>query len=167
MSSDPVEAYFEDALAALAALGQHEPSLSVALRASFSKGLLLAAASAFESRLASHLESLYRQRLPDRPDLVAFVVSAGIKRRYHTYFSWDSSNANQFFGLFGPDRATQLKNQFGAESGVREFMRIGRLRNELVHGDFAAFPLEDTLEDLIERYRRGRSFMDALHNALA
>lgn len=114
MSSDPVEAYFEDALAALAALGQHEPSLSVALRASFSKGLLLAAASAFESRLASHLESLYRQRLPDRPDLVAFVVSAGIKRRYHTYFSWDSSNANQFFGLFGPDRATQLKNQFGA-----------------------------------------------------
>jgi len=132
---DPVVAYYQNALAAIQALGSGEPSLSSAIRTNLAKGLVLAAASAFESDLMDHLETIYRRLLQAAPALANFAVTTGMKRRYHTYFDWESPNANKFFGLFGPEFAERLKGRIAGEpelgQAMRDFMSLGRLRNEL------------------------------------
>ncbi|MGH9483309.1 MAG: HEPN domain-containing protein [Terriglobales bacterium] len=165
-ADDPVEAYHQHAIDALALLGTAEPSLSAALRANLSKGMLLAAASFFEFGLMRHLEHVYRSRLEIAPHLAEFVIKAGMERRYHSLFAWKENNANQFFALFGEDFARRLKELVAGDdelrTAVRDFMRLGQLRNELAHENFAAYSLNLTLDEVFTLYQSARKFLAEL-----
>ena len=166
LGDDPVVAYYQDSLAAIQALGTGEPSLASAIRTNLTKGLVLAAASSFESALMGHLEAVYRRLLAAAPALANFAVNTGMERRYHAYFDWDRPNANKLFGHFGPEFAERLKSRIAGEpdleQGMRDFMSLGRLRNELAHDDFAAYSLDLTLEEVFSRYQSARRFLAEL-----
>lgn len=167
---DAVETFYENSREAVARLGGDEPSLKNAIEASLSKGLVIAAASAFERALAGHIEALYRLHLDTAPALANFAANKAIKRQYHSYFKWEDNNANNFFGLFGPEFANEMKNRVkdsaSLNDSVRAFLRLGDLRNQLAHQDYAAFTLEMNLDEVYRLYQNGLGFVAALQTAL-
>ena len=67
----------------------------------YKKSLLLSVASFFEATITKAIHDYVDKKSRQTPEIVAFVDNKAIKRQYHTFFSWDGNNANQFFGLFG------------------------------------------------------------------
>ena len=52
------------------------------------------------------------------------------------------------------------------QGAVKAFLEIGNERNGLVHGDYATFALEKTLEDVYVLYKRALPFVQFLPIAL-
>lgn len=143
-------------------------SLAVSLSEVASRSLLIAAASHFEAQFSEMFEEVAAQLAS--PSLAAFGLNQGVSRKYHTLFSWEAGNANAFYKKFGDDfknRATALAAQDPVfAKSVAEFVRIGGDRNELIHSDFASFPLTSTLDELIVRYRDARPFLPTIRGLL-
>lgn len=143
---------------------QGEISLRTSLDAVTRKALLLAAASLFEHYLVGDLIAFCEEC--SGPDLLvpSLVRNKALKRQYHTLFDWDRKNANAFFGLFGSPFAEHMKKCVDGDedlaSAVEAFMLLGRARNELVHMNFAAFPLERTADEIYDLFRRAVRFVD-------
>jgi hypothetical protein len=166
---DPIEVLFDQLSRLVESLKlTGEPSLAISVSEVASKSLLIAAASRFEAEfsemfadVASHLAA---------PAIVEFAINQGVTRKYHTLFDWRSGNANTFYKLLGAafkERATRLAASDTAfATSVTEFVAIGNDRNELVHSDFASFPLTATLDELVQRYRLARNFLPNVRSLL-
>ena len=141
-----------------------EISLQVNVDSSFRKTLLLAAASYFETALSESLIALFSERTHSAEPMVEFVRNKAIARQYHTFFNWDRRNANSFFGLFGGDfrrfMADEVDKDSGLDSSIKAFLELGQLRNEIVHQNFALFPLDKTVEEIYALYRDALGFME-------
>ena len=146
-----------------------EISLRISADAIFRKTLLLSAASYFEVRLAEAVTTVFLE-VTDSDALVESVRTKAVARRYHDWFDWDRRNANKFFGAFGNnfrafmDERIQASEQLG--ESIRAFMEIGSIRNQLVHRDFASFPLEKTVSEIFELYQTALGFVDAFPDRL-
>lgn len=147
-----------------------EPSLWVSSEATLAKVLLIASASYTEFRVQKCLGDVYTELAEQNPPLGRFVLNKAIARQFHTYFQWSGNNANQFLGLFGPEfketATKRIAEQPAVEDGVRAFLELGRLRNELVHENFAAFILTKTADDIFALFHRSLAFLDALPELL-
>jgi len=166
-----VDRLYEEATAVIRVLEQNaEVSLQVAASENFRKVLLLAAASYFEQRVCNCVMEFVRERTGGSVLVESFVRNKAIARQYHTWFRWDESNANQFFGLFGADFKSAMIQRVNASEelrvSVRAFLEIRNERNRLVHQDFATFQLEKTLEEIYGLYQRALEFIDSLPAAL-
>jgi hypothetical protein len=166
---DPVEALFDQLSRLVDSLKlTGEPSLAVSVSEIASKSLLLAAASRFEAeftRLFTEVASVL-----STSEIANFCINQGVIRKYHTLFDWEANNVNRFLKLFGDDFRDRALARVSTDQtfsdAVVAFVVVGAGRNRLVHSDFATFPLEDTLEELIEKYRRARYFLPVLHGML-
>lgn len=155
-------------------LGVLDEAGEVSLRAvadeNFRKSLLLAAASYFERRMTETVLSFVGDATNGNVLVAALVRNKAVSRQYHTWFQWDTGNANSFFGLFGNDfrdfMKRRIKDDVGLDDSVRAFLEIGRERNRLVHQDFGAFTLEKTTEEIHALYRRAMRFVEAVPGAL-
>lgn len=49
---------------------------------------------------------------------------------------------------------------------IRSFLELGSLRNQLVHRDFANFPLDKTGQEIFELYKRAVRFVECLPDHL-
>lgn len=167
-----VDSFYEDhvALSQLLARSQ-DLSLRVSVADNYRKALLLAAASFFEHRIASILERYARTVSRDDERLVSAFVAKAIKRQYHTYFDWESSNCNKFFSLFGPDFKARMAAAVGSDdalgAGAKAFLELGGLRNELVHQNFANFPLPKTAEEIYELFTKALMFVERVEGEFA
>ena len=145
-----------------------EPSLAISVSEVASKSLLIAAASHFEDEFSKMFADV-ASRLAT-PAIAEFAFNQGVTRKYHTLFDWRSGNANTFYKLLGAafkERAARLAaNDASFAKSVTEFLAIGNDRNELVHSDFASFPLTATLGELVERYRLARKFLPNVRSLL-
>lgn len=98
--------------------------------------------------------------------MVAFVKNKAVSRQYHTWFKWDDSNANQFFGLFGSEFKQMMTDRVKASDelriSIRAFLEVGNERNKLVHQDYASFALEKTLDEIYSLYRQALNFVEGL-----
>lgn len=148
------------------ALGGGEPSLAIAAADNFRKALVLASASYFEHRISSCVLEFVQECAKGNDLVVGFVKNKAISRQYHTWFKWDDSNANQFFGLFGSSFKQAMTERVKASEelrlSIRAFLEVGNERNKLVHQDFASFPLEKTLDEIYSLYRQSLLFVDEL-----
>lgn len=130
----------------------------------FAKALLLAVASRFEARLTDCVVEIFQNATDGSEALVSFVRKEAVERRYHTWFSWDAKNANSFFRSFGEEfknaMEAKVKNDPDLDDAVRAFLELGRLRNELVHEDYATFSMQKTPVEVLERYRAAARFVD-------
>lgn len=148
-----VDRLYEETAAVIRAL-QQSPEISLRVTAGdhFRKALLLAAASYFEHRVCSCVLDFVRERSGGSFLVENFVRNKAIARQYHTWFKWEDSNANQFFGLFGSEFRRAMNDRVNQSddlrASVKAFLEVGNERNRLVHQDYATFPLDKTLEEI-------------------
>jgi hypothetical protein len=166
--STSVERLYDEAVAVLNVLRQHDGEVSLVLAAadSLRKGLLIGAASYFESRVCSIVIS-FVSRTAHRSILVEQLVrNKAIARQYHTWFSWGKANANQFFGLFGEgfkaNMSDRVKESDPLRDSIAAFMELGTQRNSLIHQDYASFPMDKTLDEIYELYKSATLFVEGL-----
>jgi len=146
-----------------------EISLKIVADDNLKKVLLLSAASYFEDEIKDIILS-FVEKNSDNSMIKSFVKNKAVERQYHTYFEWRTGNANRFFSLFGVEfkngAKEDVKDNSELEESIRAFLEIGNLRNELVHGNFAVFPIEKTVEEIYELYRSAHQFIDYLSSKL-
>lgn len=150
--------------------GQGELSLQTAAEDSFRKILLLSAASYFEYELTSAVASFVEEITSANGLVTALVRNKAISRQYHSWFKWEAKNANQFFGLFGPQfslhMAAVVKGAPDVDGAIRAFLEVGEQRNRLVHQNFASFALEKTAEEIFALYNEALPFIKTVSREL-
>lgn len=162
--SDPVKKLHEDLSEAGKLLAiEKEISLGITLKDIHRKSLLLAAASYFENKLSEDVLKYCQENVGTNSPLANLVKSKAINRQYHTWFSWEQSNANSFFALFGQDfkkhMESMIKEDVDLADAVKQFLMIGSDRNRLVHQNFGAFTLEADADDIMLRFDRASLFV--------
>lgn len=154
-----------------AMLEQSQPSLSISLEDIHRKSLLLAVASYFEFRLSEDVSAFCREAVGESSPVYQIIVIKAVKRQYHTWFDWDSGNANKFFSLFGKDfkrhAESEIKSNERFAQGIKDFIVLGSDRNRLVHQNFSSFSLESTPDEIMVRYRSALEFVDRVPELLA
>ena len=136
----------------------------------FRKSLLLAAASHFEQRL-THAVVFFVQEVTSSDHVLTWLIRKRVvERQYHTWFDWNSRNANRFFSMFGESFGRHMKSVVDEDddlsSSIQAFMEIGRERNRIVHQDFGSFSLEKTSAEIYETYRSATKFVEWFPDAL-
>ena len=147
-----------------------EISLKIVADDNLKKVLLLSAASYFEDEIKDIILSFVEKNSDNNPMIKSFVKNKAVERQYHTYFDWSARNANRFFSLFGEEFKNcaegDVKDDSDLKESIRSFLEIGNLRNELIHGNFAVFPIEKTVEEIYELYRLAHKFIEYLSSKL-
>jgi hypothetical protein len=171
MGSPAVDGLYRDTKAVVEYLGsQGELSFSTATSASLRKVLLLSAASYFEQRLQQIIIDFAGERTSSDSALLSLIQKKAIARQYHTYFDWDSNNANSFFSLFGSEFREHMMQHVTADTSlgiaIRSFLELGRLRNALVHLDFAVYNLDHTFDEIYALYQQADVFVECLPQRL-
>lgn len=164
MSSPLIDRLYEDnKLIRDRLLSSNEISLATAIDDIFRKTLLLAAASYFEYMISTAILEYVEEKANADIAVLTLIKIKAIDRQYHTYFDWNSSNVNTFFGHFGDKYKQYAKERIEKEpalkESVRAFLEIGSLRNQLVHQNFATFVLDKTADEIYESYKRALRFI--------
>lgn len=145
---------------------QGQISYAQDIEGSLSKILLLSSASYFENRITNAISGFAERISKSNEALVSLVKNKAIERQYHTYFQWRDKNrsSNSFFAMFGTsfrDSAKEdLKATFSISKAEKAFLELGDLRNLLVHGNFANYPLEKTADEVYELYQNALQFVE-------
>jgi hypothetical protein len=166
----PIDRLYSEAIATIGILERHsEWSLQIAAADHFRKALLLASASYFEEHVCNSVAMFVREQ--SKTALIEnFVRNKAIERKYHTWFTWDKKNANQFFGLFGKEFKAMMEDRVKKapelQLAIAAFLELGNERNLLVHENYATFPMEKTLEEVYALYQRALPFVCAIPEAL-
>jgi hypothetical protein len=149
---------------------QGEVSLAQTAQNLFAKSLLLISASQFEHGLKEVLTKGIALRSNSDPYIVAFFEKRGISYQYHTWFDWDRRNANKFFSNFGPEFADAVNARLDENNELSDcivsFLRVGDLRNQIVHGNLLAFALNDTPEQILEYVRKANLFVSLVERVI-
>ena len=147
-----------------------EISLQVNVDSNFRKTLLLSAASYFETTLSESLIALFSDRTGSAESLVEFVRNKAVPRQYHDFFDWSSRNGNRFFRLFGENfrqfMVAEVNSDSDLDSSIRAFLELGQLRNQLVHQNFAVFPLDKTVEEIYALFKSAQRFVEEFPSRL-
>lgn len=149
---------------------QGEISFQSNVEDGFRKTLLLSTASYFESAIKDILINFFQERTNQSEILIRFIQNKAIERQYHTFFSWRDKNANTFFGLFGEGfknyMINEVKKDGKLDNAIKAFLKLGDSRNQLVHENFAIFPLQNTAEEIYTLYRQASLFIETLPTKL-
>lgn len=131
----------------------------------FRKRFTVACANAFELHLNEKLLCVF---CSENVLLKNFVEKQALERKYHQLFSWDKENANSFFSLFGKEFKEAIeqecKNKDELKDGQKDFMYIGRKRNEIVHQGFDFVILNDDVESMAKKFEKATVFYDFVWN---
>ena len=156
--------YDENKLLITKLLADGEISLVATIDDILRKTLLMSAASYFEHTICTAILE-YVTEIADNDDaVISLVKTKAIELQYHTYFNWDVSNANSFFSHFGEKYKLYAKEIVERDPDLREsiraFLELGSLRNQLVHQNYAIFPLEKTADEIYRLYIAAFRFVD-------
>ncbi|MET3706141.1 hypothetical protein ABIB17_000757 [Arthrobacter sp. UYEF6] len=142
-----------------------EPSLLNVYQTDLPKIMIVAAASSFEKEVVKHIEDFYRQSATHESATI-FVLKKALYRQYHQLFGWNDNNVNVFTNYFGPACSKNFKELLGLHewlgSSMKDFLDIGRVRNELIHGDFASYSPSLTPTEVQTKYRSAERFVAAI-----
>jgi len=143
---------------------QQEVSFYNEAENNFRKTILLSAASYFEKEISETVISFAKSRSANDALVVSIVKQKVISRQYHTYFNWDKSNANSFFGLFGEDFKNRMekkvKSDLRLDASIKAFLEIGNERNKMVHQNFAEVVINKTAEEIYKLYQVALYFIE-------
>ena len=136
----------------------------------FAKTLLLAVASYFEARITECVVEVFEDATGGSTALVSFVRTKAVERRYHDWFDWNARNANRFFRAFGDEfremMGAKCANDPELNDAVSAFVELGKLRNQLVHENYATFSMQKTPGEVLLQYRAAMRFVDTFANDL-
>lgn len=155
-----VESLFEDYQGLVSDLSTQSPSGLAALNRSYHKVLLVAAASSLEDRVKLITESIFQRH--GRDELGHFVSSRVLVRGYHGLFDWKAEKAQPYFASFGDDCGKDFKATLQSDDNLRSehdsFMKLGNLRNLVVHNDYANYSINITPDEVMTSYRKAILF---------
>ena len=148
---------------------QGEISYKNIIENNFKKNFIISIASYFEHMLKDIISKMTLKYSGNNEIMLSFVKSTALDRQFHTFFEWDSGNANKFFSLFGSDfkgyMKETVKNDENLEKSIKAFMRIGSERNKLVHQNFASYPIDNiTAKEFYQIYKDAIEFVNKLPN---
>ncbi|MGG7056073.1 HEPN domain-containing protein [Nitrosomonas sp. ANs5] len=130
----------------------------------FAKVLILATASYFEERIITALSDYSDALLNGDEKISSLLKIKALERQYHTLFDWKENNANRFFSHFGENIKKKHKEDVSQNEIIRDgekmFMTLGRMRNVLVHTNFAVTPIDKTHEEIYTMFRDALRFVD-------
>jgi hypothetical protein len=172
MNSTVVDRIYEDFATLLQILDSAaQPSLRSFAEENLRKSLLLASASFFERKMTEAVLDFAASVTSQGHVLTFLVKNKAVSRQYHTWFSWDTKNANSFFSLFGPEFSERMQetvsNDANLKSSIEAFLEMGRERNRLVHQDFGSFALEKTAAEIYQLYSSAFRFVNWFPSAIA
>jgi hypothetical protein len=151
-------------------LDRGEPSYAAEIEAIAPKVLLLASASYCETCVMETLVAYFAERMGAADAGVAFVQNKALERQYHAMFDWKTNNVNKFWSLFGPDFKQYAEQRLVGDDELRNdsraFVELGRLRNQLVHGNYLAFTLEKTSDEILDLAIQADRFVTRLSEVL-
>ncbi|MBN7774152.1 HEPN domain-containing protein [Clostridium aminobutyricum] len=151
-------------------LKQSELSFQTTVDAHFRKTFLISCASYHETFIQNML-SAFLERTSNDQRITAFAKTKGIKRQYHTYFTWDNAgkipnNINSFLGLFGNNFKENVAQEIASNEDIKlkmkSFLEIGNLRNQMAHENLLAFNLEKTFDEIIVLNQNALEFLQFL-----
>jgi len=143
-----------------------EVSFATEYKGQFAKVVLLACASYFETNVINTvLKSLNTSGCQLTYN---FVLKKALSRQYHSLFDWKAKNANNFFSLFGEGfkdfMKAKVKEDEALNLGIKNFLELGRLRNQLAHDNYATFVLELTVEEIQEKFLSAMFFTEKIES---
>jgi hypothetical protein len=81
-------------------------------------------------------------------------VRQGVERKFFSLFDFSAStrNVNDFLGKFGPEFSAWAKQDMAEQGLVKEdqvaFLDFCRMRNNLVHNNYATYSIGKTLDEV-------------------
>jgi hypothetical protein len=139
-----------------------------ALNRSFHKHLLVASASNLEEQVKELVPMLFVNH--GRDEMGSFVLKRVLARGYAGLFEWKDQKAQGFFSSFGEDAGKGFKARLRADDEFKAnhdaFMRLGHLRNEVVHNDYALYNIELTPYEIVELFRKACGFIGEIENMI-
>jgi RiboL-PSP-HEPN len=159
-----IDRLYSDTSQLLSQLSEHgDLSMQSFVNSNLRKVLLLSAASWFEVRISAAVERFSTVHSNGHPGIEALIKRKAVERQYHTYFDWKNEKPGPFYSLFGDVCGGELKELVNDDAELKDalaaFLELGNLRNELVHGNFAAFPFNKTAEEVYALYQRADKFV--------
>lgn len=172
MESDRIKRQYDDSKELYGYLmGKGEVSFATYIDSVYKKVLVLSAASYFESTVSNLILQFANEVSSKDKRIVKLIESKVIERQYHTLFDWNSKNTNAFWKLFGDETKTKARSTIDGDemlkSAENSFIRMGQLRNRLVHENFAEYDVNLTLEDIYSEYRLACTFVSFINTALS
>lgn len=147
-----------------------QPTFAADANENFRRSLILAVASFFEHEICEIVRSLPARHAQGNPFLTELVAQKAVARQYHTYFEWDKTNANKFFAMFGAAYKASSQRKFDEDSdfkaSVQAFLSLGETRNRMVHQNYLQFPLDLSSDDIIDKFRQARGFVEYVRETL-
>jgi RiboL-PSP-HEPN len=87
-----------------------------------------------------------------------------------SFFSWNDETAQPFFSGFGEACGKDFKARLKADDALKNehdaFMRLGNLRNRVVHNDYAMYSLELTPAEVIGLYHLAVRFTERFEDLI-
>ncbi len=147
-----------------------EISLRSMVDNTFKKTLAVSAASFFEHEIRRILLEFVALQSSNNELISNFIKNKAIERQYHSYFAWETNNANKFFGLFGQSFRDSAKSDVSVDDNLAEsiksFLQLGDLRNQLAHLNFAQIILNKTADEVYLQYKNALIFIKYFENKL-
>lgn len=168
---DPVELLHTDFCIIKAILtDQGEISLLTTIERIFKNNIILASASNSEKTITAFMQSLFEDN-GLKKHIATFCKKSAFDQKYHTFFEWGEAEKatpekgfNKFISQFGPEFKQWLTTQTIDEDkqGMGCFIQIGYYRNCMVHTGFYNYATEQTTDEILEKHRKIRLFLDRL-----
>ncbi len=156
-------------------LQQSQLSFQTTVDSHFRKTFLISCAS-FHEHYIQKIVSSFLERTATDDRTIFFAISKGIKRQYHTYFTWDiegkiPNNINGFLGLFGQTFKDTVSRQIAdsdvIKSNMKAFLEMGNLRNCMAHENLLAYNLDKSFDELVHLNEQAIEFITFLENKFA
>ncbi len=148
-----------------------EASMFINLDNHFKKVLVIAA-SCFETVILELVIKHVKTYSREMESVVELIRANAISRKYHLFFDWKetNSNANHFFKMFGPQFLELAKKEVNEDpqlsESIKSFLELGRIRNNIVHENFAIYSLEKTTEEIYSLYKKSLDFIKYIERKL-
>lgn len=160
-----VDSVYQDSVSVLETL-KEDLSLSTFANDHLRKLVLLSAASHFEHELSEAMVAFARISSGGHEGIVSLVRAKAVERQYHTWFDWKNKSANSFYRMLGDQLGGRMKEEIKQDENLktaeRAFLELGSLRNQLVHQNFAVFPLDKTTEEVFQLYQSACRYVAAV-----
>ena len=135
------------------------------------KALLLSAASWFEGRVCTAMETFSAVHSGNHSGIRAIIKRWAVDGMYFRYFAWREQKPGIFYSQFGDDCSAMLKSEVNAspelKQALADFLELGNLRNELVHQNFATYPFEKTADEVYALFQSAERFVIFVETRLA
>ncbi|TFD30286.1 HEPN domain-containing protein [Cryobacterium cryoconiti] len=155
-----VESLYEDYQGLVGDVSAKSPSGLAALNRSYHKLLLVAAASSLEGHVKRITQAFFMAH--GSHEISQFVSKQVLARGYHGLFDWKAESAQPYFTSFGEACGKGFKARLKKDDQLKAdhdaFMKLGNLRNLVVHNDYATYTIELTPDEVMASYRKAVNF---------